>query len=112
MSIYENEFSEFPNKKITRHHYKNIDDTIANVINQVNELRAQGLYNQAARIIEANKETLSQYVVDAVTYRTWEEEIYNAQKFAKQRRQVIYYEEDEDEVLENCLEGDVWVGGE
>ena len=112
MTIYENEFSNFPEKKITRHNYKNVDDTLATVINQVNELREQGLYNQAARIIEANKDILSQYVVDAVTYRTWEEEIWNTQKFAKQRQQVIYYEEDEDEVLENCIEGDVWVGGE
>ena len=110
MEIYENEFSSFPTRKITRN-FKNIDDNIASVINQINELRAQGLYNQASRIIDNNKDVLSQYIVDAVTYRTWEEEIYNTQRFAKQRSQIIFYDETEEEVIEDCLEGDIWIGG-
>ena len=63
MSTYETEFSNFPNEKITRHHFKNVDDNIAGVINQINELRSQGLYDQAARIIQNNQDILSQYVV-------------------------------------------------
>lgn len=108
MTPYEREFSNFPTQKITLHHFKNVDDNIASVINQINSLRAQGLYNQAQRIVENNKDVLQQYVVDMITFRTWEEEIYNAQKFAKQRQQFIFFEENEPD---DCIEGDVWVGG-
>ena len=108
MSTYETEFSDFPNEKITRHHFKNVDDNIADVINQINELRSQGLYDQAARIIQNNQDILSQYVVDASTFRTWEEEIYNTQKYAKQQQQIVYFDEEEPD----CIEGDVWVGGD
>jgi len=58
MTEYENEFSNFPLKKITRHNFKNIDDNIASVINQINTLRSQGLIGQAARIIQNNKDVL------------------------------------------------------
>lgn len=107
MSQYETEFSNFPHKLITKHNFKNIDDRIADIINEINTLRARGLYNQAARIIEKNSDTLSQYIVDAVTFRTWEEEIYNTQKYAKQAQQVIYFEDEEPDY---CLEDDVWLG--
>lgn len=108
MSEYENEFSQFPLKKITKHNFKNVDDTIASVINQINTLRSQGLYDQASRIIDNNKDTLAQYIVDAVTFRTWEEEIYNTQKYAKQVQQSVFLDEDEPD---ECEEGDVWIGG-
>ena len=107
MSIYETEFSNFPEKKITKHNFKNVDDNIADIINQINTLRSQGLYNQASRIIQNNHDTLSQYIADAATFRTWEEEIYNTQKYAKQQQQCIYFDEEEPD----CIEGDVWVGG-
>lgn len=106
MSQYENEFSSFPDKFITRHNFKNIDDTIANLINQINSYRSQGAYAEAANFIQ-NNPSLSQYIVDAVTFRTWEEEIYNTQKYAKQQQQVIYFEDEEPEY---CLENDVWLG--
>lgn len=109
MGQYENEFSNFPSKKITKHNFRNVNDGIANLINKIKHLQSQGLYEQAANLIQNNKETLSQYIVDAVTFRTWEEEIYNAQKYAKQIQQSIYFEENENDV--DCLDGDVWVGG-
>ena len=108
MSEYENEFSQFPLKKITKHNFKNVDDNIAPVINQIDTLRSQGLYGQASRIIENNKDILSQYIVDAITFRTWEEEIYNTQKYAKQVQQSVFFDEDEPD---ECEEGDVWIGG-
>lgn len=108
MAQFEREFSNFPNQKITMHNFKNIDDSIADVINQINTLRAQGLYNQAARLIQNNSDILSQYVADAVTFRTWEEEIYNTQVYAKQKQQSIYF----DDVEPDCIDGDVWLGGD
>lgn len=110
MAEYSREFSSFPSKKITRHNFKNVDDTIAPVINQIKTLQLQGLYNQAARIIQNNFDVLSHYIVDAITFRTWEEEIYNTQKYAKQEQQSIFFDESEDDF--DGIEDDVWVGGD
>ncbi|MDE7045239.1 MAG: hypothetical protein K2O97_09570 [Acetatifactor sp.] len=109
MTQYENEFSSFPTRKITRHNFQNMDDNAADIIKQINELRLQGSYDQAAAVIEKNRDILSRCTVDAVTFRTWEEEIYNTQKYARQIRQSIYFEENEEDF--DCLEGDVWAGG-
>lgn len=108
MSKYETEYSNFPNKKITKHNFLNVTDEIASIVNQINTLRSQKQYNQAAQLLQENKETLLQYIADAETFRTWEDEIYNAQKYAKQVQQSIYFEENEEDV--DCLEGDVWIG--
>lgn len=107
MSNFESEFSFFPKRKIIRHNFKNIDDNIASVINQINDLRSQGLYNQASRLIENNKDALAQYVVDATTFRTWEEEIYNTQMYAKKIQQAIYFDDKEPDY---CEEDDIWIG--
>lgn len=85
MAEFEREFSNFPNKKITRHNFKNVDDNIAPIINQIKSLQEQGKYNQAARIIQNNFDALSHCIVDAITFRTWEEEIYNTQIYARQK---------------------------
>lgn len=110
MAEFEREFSCFPEKKIVRHNFKNVDDTIAPVINQINSLREQGLYNQAARIIQQNFDVLSHYIVDAITFRTWEEEIYNTQIYARQKQQTIFFDESEEDF--DGIEGDVWLGGD
>ena len=108
MSKYQNEYSNFPNKKIIKHNFLNVTDEIASIINQINTLRSHGQYIQAAQLLQTNKEILSQYIVDAEIFRTWEDEIYNAQKYAKQVQQSIYFEENEEDV--DALEGDVWIG--
>lgn len=108
MSKYDSEYSNFPNKKIIKHNFLNVTDEIAAIVNQINLLRSQKQYNQAAQLLQENKETLSQYIADAETFRIWVDEIYNAQKYAKQVQQSIYFEENEEDV--DCLEGDVWIG--
>ena len=107
MTGYEREFSNFPEQKITLHHFKNVDDNLASIINEINELRSKGLYNQAVRVIQNNSDVLGQYIVDAITYRTWEEEIYNTQVYAKKMQQSVYFDKEEPD----CIEGDVWLGG-
>ncbi len=108
MKINETEYSSFPTRKIAKHNFTDINDDTAAIVNQINALRAQGQYSQAAQLLLANKEVLSHSIVDAETFRTWEDEIYNAQKYAKQVQQSIYFEENEEDV--DCLEGDVWIG--
>ncbi|MCI9315696.1 MAG: hypothetical protein HFI57_12080 [Lachnospiraceae bacterium] len=107
VSQYENEFSAFPSQLITRHNFKNVDDEASTMINHINSLRSQGSYLEAAQYIDQKKNVLSQYIVDAVTFRTWEEEIYNTQKYAKQAQQAVYFEDEEPDY---CLEDDVWLG--
>lgn len=109
MSEYSREFSNFPSEKITKHNFKNVDDTIASIINQINSLRSQGLYNQASRIIQNNYDILSHYIVDAITFRTWEEEIYNTQKYARQKQQSVYFDASEEDF--DGIEEDVWISG-
>lgn len=110
MAEFEHEFSNFPEKKIVRHNFKNVDDTIAPIINQIKALQEQEKYNQAARIIQNNFDALSHYIVDAITFRTWEEEIYNTQIYARQKQQTIFFDESEEDF--DGIEGDVWLGGD
>lgn len=107
MSQYENEFTNFPHKLITKHNFKNVDEISAPIINQINTLRSQGFYAQAAQIIQNNKELLSPYIVDAVIIRMLEEEIYNTQKYAKQQQQSVFFEDEEPDY---CEEEDIWLG--
>lgn len=104
---YEREFSNFPNGKIKLHNFKNFDNDVADIINEIKGFQAQGQYNDAASVIENNRDLLSHYVVDAVTFRTWEEEIYNTQKYAKKVQQKIYFEDEEPDY---CEEDDIWIG--
>lgn len=110
MTEYAREFSNFPSQKITKHNFKNVDDDVAKIINDINSLRSQNLYNQAAQRMKDNFDKLSHYIIDAVTFRTWEEEIYNTQKYAKQKQQSVFFDESEDDF--DGLEEDVWLGGE
>lgn len=107
MSQYETEFSNFPQNLITLHNFQDVDDNIATVINEINTLRSQGLYNKASRIIEQNNDILKRYIVDTVTFRTWEEEIQNTQKYAKKVQQQIYFQDEEPDY---CEEDDLWIG--
>ncbi len=105
---FETEYSNFPEEKIKLHNFKNIDDNTASTINEINRLRSQGRYDQAAELIKSTKNTpndLSQYIIDAATFRTLEEEIYNTQIYAKQKRQFIYFDKEEPDALYD----DVWI---
>lgn len=108
MPKYNSEYSNYPYKKITKHHFLNVTDETASIVNQINTLRSQGKYAQAAQLLQENKESLTRTIIDAETFRIWEDEIYNAQKYAKQVQQSIYFDENEEDV--DCLEGDVWIG--
>jgi len=102
---FETEYSNFPKEKIKLHKYKNIDDDIRSEIEKINSLRAQGDYDQAAGLIKNSPHNLSQYIIDAATFRTLEEEIYNTQIYAKQRQQFIYFDKKEPDALYS----DVWI---
>lgn len=107
MANYEHEFSHFPDQKITLHRFANIDDSKIDLINKIDELRTNHNYDEAQKFIEENADRLKQYIVDAITFRTWEEEIYNTQVYAKKVQQCLYFGDNKPD----CEEDDVWISG-
>lgn len=107
MANYEREFSHFPDQKIVLHNFVNVDDSTIDLINKIDELRNNKKFAEAQNFIEQNADKLKQCIADAVTFRTWEEEIYNTQVYAKQVQQCVYFGEDKPD----CLENDVWITG-
>ena len=105
MSAYEHEFSHFPEQKIVLHNFVDIDDSKIELINKIDELRSNHNCEEAQKFIEENADKLKQCIVDAVTFRTWEEEIYNTQVYAKRVQQSVYFEDEKPD----CLEGDIWI---
>ena len=109
MAEYSNEYSNFPSQVITKHNFKNIDSSTAPLISQINTLRGQGKYSEAADLIKANSDILSRCMPDAETFRQLEEEIYNTQVFAKSltdSQQYVYF----DTEPSSCETGDLWIG--
>lgn len=107
MSNYTHEFSQFPDQLLTRHNFKDADDSVASIINQIKTLQANGEYSRAAAYIEANKDTLGQYVLGAEYLNTIDEETRNVEVFAKAKKQQIFYQSSEPG--EGSYVNDVWL---
>lgn len=106
MAEFTHEYSQFPNKVMEVRNFRDADDTIASVINQIKSLQSQGLYNQAQRIVEQNKDVLGSYIVDTEYLNTLDEETRNLQIYSKMVQQSIYIQDEEPEAMLN----DVWIG--
>ena len=107
MSSYTNEYSKLPQEILTLHHYKDVDDTVAPLVNQVKELQAQGKYNKVNEIIKSRPElNLQQYVFSAEDWNALEEETRNLEIMAKSKSQQIYYQTEEPDGGD-C---NVWIG--
>ena len=64
MASYTNEFSKLPSEIMTRHYFKDIDNTVANEVNQIKILQAQGKYDKVNEIMKAHPE-LKPYIFSA-----------------------------------------------
>lgn len=100
------EYSKFPQEIIRQHHFKDVDDTMASVVNQIKSLQNEGLYNQAARVIENNRDVLGQYVIDSSMINEMIEQIRNTQIYALQQQQCVFY----GSKPLTCSNGDIWIG--
>lgn len=122
---YSSIYSNFPSRNITLHNFKNVDKssvsytldgttvntTIYDLVTEIASLQASVLNAdkiKAANLINANATILAQYYVDATTYNTWEEEIWNTQNYAKSVLQSTHFGTEEPD----CSVEDVWIGGE
>jgi hypothetical protein len=107
MASITNEYSQFPNKVMERHYFKDVDDSIAPLIIQIKELQAQGDYDRVNQIIAKNMENLAQYTLSAEYINLIDEEIRNLQIYAKSNKQSFYVGEEEPDDIEAL---DVWIG--
>lgn len=105
MAKYTNEYSKLPYQIMELHDYKDVDDSIAEIVNQIKNLQSQGLYNQANRLVENNKDVLGKYVFSIEAFNAIEEETRNLEIMCKEKKQSIYYEEEPS----NPLLYDVWI---
>ena len=108
MANYTHEFSNFPNEILTRHEFKDVDDTIASIVNQIKELQAKGEYSRAAQYIDMNKDTLGPYVLGSEYLNTIDEETRNVEIYTKAKKQQIFYQDDNPEGV--AYQYDVWLG--
>ena len=125
---YTNEYSSLPYKIMERHYYKDIDNSVANEVNQIKELQAQQQYDKVPRTTEVTKQTkstnlrtpqkglceilanrpdLKQYVMGSDGINAIDEETRNLEIFAMSKKQQIYYLDDEPEF---AVEQDIWIG--
>lgn len=106
MSAYTNEYSNFPLEVINVKEYKNVDDFIKGFVNQIQLLREQGYYAEAARMIRTSAD-MSPYNFDATDVNRLVEEIRNTQIYAQSQKQAIFYS---DQRNFDPSVYDVWIG--
>ena len=109
MAKFTHEYSNFPDELITLVSYKNVNDTIGELINQINAYRLDGNYTAAQILIDDYASQLKQYNLDMTIINTFIEEIRNTQIKSRVAGQFLSIEEDEpDGVWDNF----VWIGGD
>lgn len=105
---YTHEYSLFPDQILTRHNFKDVDDSIASIVNQIKTLQANGEYDRAAEYIDMNKDTLGPYVLGSEYLNTIDEETRNVEIYTKAKKQQIHYQDTEPE--KTAYQYDVWLG--
>lgn len=106
---YTYEYSNFPNSIIEIHNFKDVDSSIAVILNTIKSLQSRGLFEEAAKICSENKNILKPYVIDSSVINELVEQIRNTQIYAMSNRQYVYTEQTEPETW---IDGDIWIGGE
>ena len=103
---YTNEYRQngLPDNPMGLHHFADITDSQATLIQQIKDLQAQGEYDQAAAIITAND--LQRYMMTSEYVNMIDEETRNLEIMCKANQQSIYFMEDEPGF---ASAGDVWI---
>jgi len=90
-------------EKIT---YKDVDESVAELVQQIENYILAGNYAAASDLMTENEELLNSYKIDATDVNRLIEDIRNTQIYAKSRKQEIYFDPDEPGFLEH---DDVWI---
>lgn len=108
MAKYTHEYSNFPEELITIVGYRNVNDTIGELVNQINEYRLDGNYSAAQILIDDYAEQLKKYNLDMTIINTFIEEIRNTQIKSSVAGQFLSISEEEPD---DVWDGFVWLGG-
>ena len=108
MAKYTNEYSKLPYQIMELHNYQDVDNSIANTINEIKRLQSMGLYDEANVYIESNKNVLGKYVFSVEAFNAIEEETRNLEIMTLEKKQSVYY----NEIPENLALNDVWISQE
>lgn len=108
MAKYTNEYSKLPYQIMEVHGYKDVDNGIANLINEIKRLQSIGLYDEANKYVEYNKNVLGKYVFSVEAFNAIEEETRNLEIMTLENKQSVYY----NEVPGNLILNDVWISQE
>lgn len=108
MANYTHEYSNFPSQLYTRHHFKDVDDSVGHLVEQIKELQARGEFDLINEIIKVNKNKLGQYVFGSEYPNGIDEELRNLEIFTKNKKQSIFYQPDDPEDMAGLA--DVWIG--
>ena len=94
MASYTNEYSKLPQELFTPHHFKDVDDTVAPLVNQIKLLQSQGKLNKVNEIIK-NRPDLQPYVFGAENWNALEEETRNLEILTKSKKQQVFCQTEE-----------------
>ncbi len=102
---YTHQYSNFPSQVMEQTYYKDVDDSVSELVNTIKKTRAEGQYAEASNMISRNISKLKNMFISAVDINRLVEEIRNAQIFAIKKRKLVYIDAAEPEAE---FEGDVW----
>lgn len=107
MASYTHEYSNFPTTIMEKSNYKDVDDTVAVLINQLKTFQQNNDYDSATLFIAQNP-SLKQYIIGVDSINKIIEEIRNTQIYAKTTKQTIYVQDKDNEPI-SAIDGDVWI---
>ena len=93
-----------PDNPMPLHNFRDVNDSIASIINQVKQLQAEGRYADAADLVTANN--LKQYTMTTEYINMIDEETRNLEIMCKANQQSVYYMENEPGFASPA---DVWI---
>ncbi len=108
MADYTNEYSNYPSTLMEKTSFLDVDDSVADLINQIKAFQTSGEYNSAASLISQHPD-IKKRIPTSESLNKMLEEIRNTQIYAKNIKQTIYADETEPNTM---IDGDVWIGGE
>lgn len=105
---YTHELSQFPNAPINLPTFKDVDDNVKSIIEQIRQYRIAGNHTAAASLINANKDLLRQYNFSAEDVNRVVEDIRNTQLYIQAKKQQFYYAASSANFI--ASDQDVWIG--
>jgi len=105
---YTHELSNFPNTPINLPEFKDVDNTVRTLVEQVRQYRMAGNYTAAANLIQQNNDTLRQYNFTAEDVNRIVEDIRNTQLYVQSKKQQLYYTASENNFVGS--DQDIWIG--